>query len=429
MTQFRLTRRGALAGMGGLAATGLLGRPAWAQANAFNVIGHDAHRSAATGAAGGDIIIPWEQEHNASVNWLTLDVPGITDRILREASLGSTSIDMGFIVYMTQRTLRLMEPLEAHLEADPIDGDLSDYPAALLENLMVDGTLRGLPSRITAMGIVYNEAILEERGITEMPNTFEELMDIWRACTYTRADGSAVNGLMFFGTQNLSDGYSNFARTFNGDYILNDTTPVANQEGNIRSLETMKQLFEEGVFSPDCFTTTGQELLSYMSNGRAAFIITSVTNVARLNADGPYAGRFKVMPNWPMAAEFVGEVPYAPLLQSWSMVIPRNAPDDRKELAWSFVKHLTNIDSVVRQTLNGNGPARVSALDDPRLADLPYRDYFATALQHGRVHVPHVPNAVRINDVFVQASQAAILGRTPIREVMDAAVDEVRGLI
>jgi len=426
-----ITRRMALAGMGGVAAAGLIGMPAFAQANTFNIVGHDAHRSAATGEKGGNVIAAWEKEHNTTVNWITLDVPSITDRILREASLGSTSVDMGFIVYMTQRTLKLMEPLEAHLASDPIDGDISDFPPALLDNLKVDGTLRGLPIRITAMGMVYNEAILEERGITQMPTTFEELADIWRKCTFTRDDGSKVHGMMFFGTQNLSDVYSNISRSFNGDYILNDLSLVANQDGNIKALEAMKQLYDEGVYPSECFTNTGQDLLNYMTAGRAAFIITSVTNVARLNAtaDSKYAGRFKVLGDWPMAAEFAGKVPYSPLLQSWSIVMPRNLPDDRKPLSWSFMKNLVSLDSVVRMTLNGNGPARVSALEDPRLADLPYRDYFAHGLKYGRVHVPHIDNAVRVNDIFVQASQAAILGRTPIKQAMDDAVAQAKPLI
>lgn len=431
MSKYDLTRRTALGGMGGLMAASMTGLPAWAQASTYNIVGHDAHKSAATSEGGGNIIEGWEKAHNSKVNWITLDVPGITDRILREASLGSTSIDLGYIVYMTQRTLKLMEPLESHIASDPIDGNMSDFPSSLLDNLKSGGTLRGLPIRITAMGLIYNEAILEERGITTMPKTMEELVEMFRECTFTRDDGTKVYGLAFYGTNNLSDGYSNFSRAYNGDYIMGDLSLVANQEGNIKSLEMMKGLFDDGIYRPESFTTTGQETLTNMANGRAAFLVSSATNVARLNksTSSKYAGRFKVLPEWPMSEEFAGKVPYEALLQSWSIVMPKNIPDERKEISWSFMKNLVSVDSVVRQTLNGNGPARVSALADPRLADLPYRDYFSRALEHGRVHVPHIPNAIRVNDVFVQASQSALLGRQSIKEAMDEAVARAKKLV
>lgn len=431
MTDFSVTRRGALAGLGGIAAAGFAGSSAFAQSKTFTIIGHDAHRSAATTGVGGNVIEAWEKANDTRVNWITLDVPGITDRVLREASLGSSAMDMGYIVYMTERTLSLMEPIEAYLKSDPIEGDLSDFPPSLVDQLKSGGTLRGLPIRITAMGIVYNEQLLQERGITTLPRTMEEFVEVLRKCTYTRPDGSKVTGLMFFGAQNLSDIYSNFARSFNGDYILADSKLVANEEGNIKSLELLAQLYKEGVFPPESFTATAQEVLNYMSQGRAVFTVTSAANVERLNnpATGNYAGKFKVLPEWPMAAAFAGKVPYSPLLQSWSIVMPKNIPAERKKVTWSFIKNLVSKDSITRQALNGNGPPRISTISDPRAAKIPYMEYFAKGLQHGRVHVPHIVNAVRINDLFVQASQAAILGREPVKKAMDDAVARAKPLV
>jgi multiple sugar transport system substrate-binding protein len=220
---------------------------------------------------------------------------------------------------------------------------------------------------------------------------------------------------MFFGAQNLSDIYSNFSRSFNGDYILADSKLVANEEGNIKSLELLSQLYKEGVFPPESFTATAQEVLNYMSHGRAVFTVTSAANVERLNnaSTGNYAGK----------------VPYAPLLQSWSIVMPKNLPAERKKITWSFIKNLVSRDSITRQALNGNGPPRISTIKDPRAANIPYMEYFAKGLQYGRVHVPHIVNAVRINDLFVQASQAAILGREPIKKAMDDAVARAKPLV
>ena len=45
--------------------------------------------------------------------------------------------------------------------------------------------------------------------------------------------------------------------------------------------------------------------------------------------------------------------------------IPSNAPD--KQLAWSLIKELSSVESTIRAAVNGNGPVRMSAYDDPRV--------------------------------------------------------------
>ena len=55
------------------------------------------------------------------------------------------------------------------------------------------------------------------------------------------------------------------------------------------------------------------------------------------------------------------------------MGIPRNARD--KQLAWSLIKELSSVENTIRAAVNGNGPVRMSAYDDPRVRALvPYAE-------------------------------------------------------
>ena len=70
--------------------------------------------------------------------------------------------------------------------------DLTDEPmsAAMLDsvrsNMSYDGRVYGFPVKANCFGIVYNKAIFEEAGITELPKTFSELE---QACEKIAAAG------------------------------------------------------------------------------------------------------------------------------------------------------------------------------------------------------------------------------------------------
>jgi multiple sugar transport system substrate-binding protein len=96
----------------------------------------------------------------------------------------------------------------------------------------------------------------------------------------------------------------------------------------------------------------------------------------------------------------------------WSMVIPRNA--QHKELAWDLIRELSEPASTVAEAINGNGPIRVSAYDDPRLQKMvPYAAQEATSLKWSRVPMPAFPKSAQAKDIVVEEMQAAMLGMQP----------------
>ncbi len=430
MARLCLTRRSMV---GGLASAGLAVHSARAAANTLTIISHEANKGAATSGAGGDVTAAWRRANECDISWVTLDVQATSDRLLREASLGRTSIDLAFQTFTPARALALMEPLEPLLAADPIEGagaDLADFPAALVQALKVDGSLRGIPVRVSTLGLAYNEALFEERGITALPKTFEELTELSRRLTFTRPDGSKVYGLLFTGATLLQDGWTAFSRCFGGDYITPDMKIKANEPPVVKSLEALAALYKAGVLPPEMLTMSQEDMITWAQQGRAA--ITAVT-LARLPAvNDPKRSRFpgKIKPmEWVMTEPLAGKQPFQATVESWSLVIPKNAAPERKKLAWSFIRELSSREAAIAMALNGNGPARLSAYADPRLASVPYMAFQARALQNGHITVPAFQNEAKAIDIFVEACQSVMLGRSSAQQAMDDAVARVRPLL
>ena len=80
--------------------------------------------------------------------------------------------------------------------------------------------------------------------------------------------------------------------------------------------------------------------------------------------------------------------------------------------------------------LNGNGPTRVSSYADPRLrANNSFAKEEAAALAGSRIHLPAFDEQARVHDIFVEESQAAVLGMKEPRQAMNDATRRARPLV
>jgi len=78
-------------------------------------------------------------------------------------------------------------------------------------------------------------------------------------------------------------------------------------------------------------------------------------------------------------------------------------------------------EGTIRGALNGNGPVRPAAYEDPRVQEtLPYAAGEAAALDFAVVAIPPFNGAVEAQSIFIEEMQAALLGlKTPEQAVAD----------
>lgn len=416
--------------LAGSAAAGLaLPGMASAQAKTVTALGHRVHQTSATTGPGGDATEAWRKQSGASVNWVTFgDVNAIHERLLREATLGETTIDVAYLLNgrAVPRNLKLFEPLDGLMKDAPLE-DVADFAPGLVAPLKLDGALHGVPVRHATNALIYNEALLEERGVTKLPASFEELVELARKLTFKREDGTQVHGLAF--TATFASNFLTLARCLGGDYMTSDGKLVASEPGMVKALTVLADLYKAGVLPRNFATVNNEEITTWMQQGRAAITINPFARLVTYNdpAKGKYGGRFKsLLP--PMAADLVGKVAFAPTVEFWSLVIPKNAK--QKPLAWEMIRALSSKAGTTAMALNGNGPVRISTYSDEKLkAAMPYAADEAAALKASRIHLPAFDEQARAHDIFIEETQAAVLGIKPAQQAMDDAVKRVKPLL
>lgn len=392
------------------------------------ILSHKVHQTVATGEQGGDVTADWQQENGVGVEWVTMDTGPLHERMFRELALPETSIDIAFLLntQAVESVTRLLEPLNAHQEAAPIE-DMDDVFPGLVEAMTFDGELYGVPFRHASTCFHYNERMLEARGV-ERPQTMEELVDAAYELTYEAEDGTQVHGFVITG-----DNYANIvdiARAWDGDFITLDYQLAVTGPGMTKGAQTLADFYDKGVLPTNWAAIKNEDVNTWLQTGRAAMTTTSCGRNRIYNdpEKSQEAGNIKTVA-MPVGEEFKDQFEVAPAkVEFWSMVIPKNSR--HKELAWSLVRSMLSKKSTLQAALNGNGPVRASTYDAPEIQEtLPYAAEERAVLQVGRVPLPPFDEAAKAGDIFVEEMQAAVLGMKPVEQALSDIESRVQPLL
>jgi multiple sugar transport system substrate-binding protein len=422
----KLDRRAVMAGASAtiLASGARLG----AQEKPLQVFSHRVHRSVAAGAQ-GDATAAWTAATKTPVEWTTFDTGPLQERLFRELALPETSVDVGFIVNFqaVPRIAALFEPLGPYMARDPIEAPGDVFPG-LMKGMEIGGMLIAMPVRHASSGLHWNAEILAERGFPKPPSTMEELIEVAKACTYRRADGTACVGLCMPGVTypNVVD----IARAWDGDFITPDFKVVTDQPGMLNAIRTLRQLFELGAFPRNFTTLLQEEVVTWMQQGRAAMALQGMGRNRLFNdpAKSKFAG--KIMTGAvPISATLKSKYAVAPAkVEFWGMGIPKNAK--RKDLSWSFIKSMLTPAATLTMALNGNGPVRNATYDDASFRKtVDYADAEREVLKAARIPIPAFDEASRAGDIFKEEAEAAVLGMKTPEAAMAAVVARVKPLL
>lgn len=416
-----LSRRGLLAATT-LAAPFVIGGQARAQAKSLNIIGHRVHRAVLTGEGGGkggDVLGEWLKANGVEANWSTFDVAPLHERLLREASLNETSFDVAFMVNTNAvpRALKLMEPIENLQKKDPIE-DFAEIAPGMVKALTLDGAAYGVPMRHATTGLHYNEQFFSERGLSGPPRTIEEMIDFARKTTFQR-DGAAVNGFAMEGVSYVN--MVTLSLAYDAPFIAPDLTVLPNEKGMVETFKLFRDLFSERVLPRNFPTLKQDEVIVQMQQGRIAMCHFAYGRYFAFNdaQKSSFPGKIRAAAPPAAAALSSKNGGVVGTTEFWSFVIPRNSKN--KELAWSLVKAMSAKEAVIRAALNGNGPVRPSAYNDPRIkAAIPYAETEARTLAVAQPPLPAFDRAVEAGDALAQTVQAVAIGQmTPEQAITE----------
>jgi len=426
MTQHWTRRQALQSALGGAAA--LAAGPLWAANATLNILCHRVHQTSLTTGPAGDLTAPWRSASNAECAWTSFDTNPLQDRLFREASLEKTDFGVGFVVNSraTPAAAGLLAPLDAFQAKAPIE-DFADIAPGLVSAMRFGGKLAAVPFRHATQALFYNEALLEERGIKAPPTSLEELVEQAKQLSFRSAAGTPVVGMVL--ASDLAVFPVTFARAFGGDFIGADLALLPDPAAMEKALTTLQDMFKAGALPRSYATTTNDDQVTWLQQGRAAFSVLPFARHTQLNrADqSKYPGRIKAM-EFPMSQALKGKTAMASVTEFWAMGIPANAQD--KELAWSFIRAMSSKANTVGAARNGNGPVRVSTYNDASFAkDQPFAAIEAKALANARVPLPAFPEAARAQTVFLEEVQLTVIGQKTPKAAVAAIAERVKPLL
>jgi multiple sugar transport system substrate-binding protein len=421
-----LSRRAVL-GAAAAGAAFLSAGPGRAAGKTLNVLSHKVHQTV-LGTGDGDLLKDRSKTNDADVAFTTFDSNPLQDRLFREASLSETEFGVGYIIdnRPTAQVAALFEPLDDWQKKSPIE-DFPDIAQGLVQGMTVGGKLIGIPVRHATQGLFYNEALLEEAGISAPPTTLEELIEQARKTTFTSKAGTPVTGLVL--ASDLAVFPVMFARAFGGDFIDKDFKLIPNPAAMEAGLNALRGLFEAGALPRSYATTKNDDQVTWLQQGRSAFTVLPFARFAQLNSadQSKYPGKIKAI-EFPISAGLKGKMPMASVVEAWAMGIPKNARN--KDLAWSYIREVSSKRVTLGMAINGNGPVRVSTYSDAQLkAKNPVAAVEAKVLADARGAFPPFPEAARAQTTFLEEVQLAVLGRKSVKEAVAATIERVKPMM
>ena len=421
-----ITRRHLLGTALGGAAILAAGR-SFAAGKTLNVLSHKVHQTV-LGTGDGDLLKDWRSANDADIAWSTFDSNPLQDRLFREASLNSTEFNLGYMVdnRPTSQIAAMFEPLDGYLKKEPIEA-FDDIAPGLVQGMTVDGKLIGIPVRHATQGLFYNEALLEEQGISAPPTTLEELVEQAQKLTFTSKSGTRVSGMVL--ASDLAVFPVMFARAFGGDFLTKTFELVPDPAAMEQGLTVLKNMFDAGSLPRSYATTKNDDQVTWIQQGRAAFTVLPFARHAQLNnpEQSKFPGKIKAV-EFPVSAALKGKTPMATVVESWGIVIPANSRD--KDLSWKFIREVSSKRVTLGMAINGNGPVRVSTYKDGSFAGKnPVAAVEAAALANARGAFPPFPEAARAQSIFLEEVQLAVLGRKPVNEAIASISSRIKPLL
>lgn len=221
-----------------------------------------------------------------------------------------------------------------------------DYNFA--SNRAYGGKVYGIPSTGNAQGIVYNKAVFEAAGITEIPATPDEFLEaLQKIRDYDSSIVPMYTNYAAGWTMSAWDAYIGGGATGDADW-MNITMPQtkdpftkgalgADDMGPYAVYYTLYEAVKRGLTEDDPTTTDWEGSKTMINNGEIATMVLGSWAIVQMQGAGDNADDIGYMP-FPIT---VNGTRYASAGSDYCYGINVNASDDNKIAAMLYIKWLT----------------------------------------------------------------------------------------
>lgn len=202
-----------------------------------------------------------------------------------------------------------------------------------VEERAVDGTVYGIPIAMTYTGIIYNKAVFEEAGITELPKTQENFI---AAMKKVKENTDAVPLYTNYAAGWPLTQWEGAVTTTAGsvDYynvdMLDDETPFDPGDPHYEHYKLMFDLAEQELIEEDPLTTDWEASKVRMNNGEIATMVLGSWALQQIQGAGDNGDDIAIMPYPTNAEETIFSL-------GADLNISINKHSDSKEAAFAWV--------------------------------------------------------------------------------------------
>ncbi len=276
---------------------------------------------------------------------ITISYEGITD-YANDMTTRLTSNDWGDIC-MIPTTIPLPELSDYFYAMCDLSAIENDYNFA--DNRAYNGKVYGIPSTGNAQGIVYNKAVFEAAGITELPTTPTEFLDaLQQIKDYDSSIIPLYTNYAAGWTMSAWDAYIGGGATGDADW-MNVTMPQTHdafakgvptgdeESGPYAVYNILYEAVKRGLTESDPTTTDWEGSKPMMNNGQIATMVLGSWAIIQMQDAVPNADDIGYMP-FPIS---VDGVQYASAGADYCYGINANSSDDNKIAAMLYIKWLS----------------------------------------------------------------------------------------
>lgn len=275
---------------------------------------------------------------------ITITYEGITD-YAGDMTTRLTSNDWGDVC-MIPTTIPLSELSDYFYAMCDLSEIEEDYNFA--SNRAYDGKVYGIPSTGNAQGIVYNKAVFEQAGVTELPTTPDEFLDALQKIKDNTDAIPMYTNYAAGWTMSAWDAYIGGGATGDPDW-MNITMPQTHdafaagvptgdsQSGPYAVYYTLYEAVARGLTEDDPTTTDWEGCKTMINNGQIGTMVLGSWAIVQMQAAGENADDIGYMP-FPIT---VNGTQYASAGADYCYGINVNASDDDKIAAMLYIKWLT----------------------------------------------------------------------------------------
>lgn len=275
---------------------------------------------------------------------ITISYEGITD-YANDMTTRLTSNDWGDIC-MIPTTIPLTELGDYFYKLCDLDAINDEYNFAA--NRAYGQDVYGIPSTGNAQGIVYNKAVFEAAGITELPKTPDEFLDaLQKIKDYDPSIVPLYTNYAAGWTMSAWDAYIGGGATGDADW-MNITMPQtkdpfakgalgADDMGPYAVYYTLYEAVKRGLTEDDPTTTDWEGCKPMINEGKIGAMVLGSWAIVQMQDAGPNADDIGYMP-FPIT---VNGTQYASAGADYCYGVNKNISDDNKIASMLYIKWLS----------------------------------------------------------------------------------------